>query len=89
MTNEDAPHRARPWAEKRWWLLSASVLSIIAAICLASVERLYLLGGFAILVALGMLPFVAESVIHFLSWWRRLGWAGGRQLRETSGAVQS
>ena len=62
----------RPWREFRWWLISASVFTIIAAICVASLKHLFPWGY--VLVVLCSLPFVAEAWIQFRSWWRRILW---------------
>jgi hypothetical protein len=61
-------------SEFRSWLLSASVLTCIAAISLAHVNELFDWGGLTVLVGLGTLPFIAEAWIQFQSWWRRLLW---------------
>jgi hypothetical protein len=74
MTNENAPFEARLWKELRWWLLSGTVLTIVAAVCVAYLGQLYDWGGHKVLIALGILPFVAEAWIQFRSWWRHILW---------------
>jgi hypothetical protein len=72
---DNTPRKASPWIELRWWLLSASVFTIIAAICVASIMLLIAWHGYAVLLALGTLPFIAEAWIQFRTWWRRILWA--------------
>jgi hypothetical protein len=74
VTIDKPPPEAHLWKDLRWWLLSATVLTVIAAVCVAYLRELYAWGGFTVLVALGSLPFVAEGWIQFRSWWRRLLW---------------
>jgi hypothetical protein len=78
-TIEDTPRESGRWKEFRWWLVSASVFTIVAAICVAFLRPLTAWGGFTVLIALGTLPFVAEACIQFRNWFRRILWiiAGG------------
>src|SRR4030095_9825824 len=71
---DNTPREAVLWRDLCWWLLSASVLSIVASICVAFLMQLIAWGGFAVLIALGSLPFAGEAWIQFRSWWRRLLW---------------
>jgi hypothetical protein len=74
MMIESSSRETSRWKEFRWWLLSASGLTIIAAVCVAFIMQLLAWGGFAVLIALGSLPFVGEAWVQFRSWWRRILW---------------
>ena len=64
MTVENPTQEGRSRTEARKWLLAATVLTIIAAICVVFIGALYSWGDFRVLVALGTLPFIAESLIQ-------------------------
>jgi hypothetical protein len=74
MTIETNPHASRLWKELRWWLLSSSILTVVATVCVAFIFNLLEWGGIAILIGLGALPFAGEAWIQFRSWWRRVLW---------------
>jgi hypothetical protein len=75
LNNENVPPAVNSWTELRWWLLAATIFTVLAAISANTfVIPLYDWGGELALIAPFTLPFVAEAFIQFRSRWRRLLW---------------
>jgi hypothetical protein len=63
------------WTELHWWLLAATISTVVAAIATNTfIGPLYDWGGELPVAVFWAVPFVAEAFIQFRSRWRRLLW---------------
>jgi len=75
LTNETDSPTTNSWTELRWWLLAATISTVVAAIFTNTLlGPLYDWGGKLAVAAFWAVPFVAEAFIQFKSRWRRLLW---------------